>query len=166
MTFSIDIKVLHERAAKRAATLATVATLLPITDIDGSKVAVVAGHARDSANRLTVAPPQLIDPLTRRYSLAQADTDAAHAGPWDGAAIARFVARMSLFMRRGVNAIDADDLAERLHLRDVQSDDRVLCLECKHLAGRRCGNANAAGVGRDLPTAMVMQLQRCPGFDR
>ena len=123
MSFSIDIKALHERAAKRAADRcypATVATLLPTTDKDGSKVAGVAGHARDSANHPTVALPQSMDPPARRYSLSQADADAAHAEAWSDAAIGRFVARVSLFMRRGISATDADDLAERLHLRDAQ----------------------------------------------
>lgn len=62
----------------------------------------------------------------------------------------------------------ADDLAERLHLRDVRGDDRRLCVECIHLAGRpgawRCSIHRAAGVGRDLPTAWVTLPQRCPGF--
>jgi len=79
------------------------------------------------------------------------------------------VARVSLFMRRGINATDADDLAERLHLRDVQGDGRVLCLECLHLAGRaaagwRCGNTHTAGIAPDLPAAMVALPQRCKGF--
>lgn len=101
----------------------------------------------------------------RPYSLTPAEANAAHAEPWDDAACGRFVARVTLFMRRGINATDADDLAERLHLRDVQGDARRLCLECAHLNGRRCGNARAAGVGRDLPGDLVTTLQRCPGFE-
>jgi hypothetical protein len=106
---------------------------------------------------------------TRPYRLSRAEADVAHAEPWDDAACGRFVARVALFMRRGIEASDADDLAERLHLRDVQADDRRLCLECRHLAGRsgtwRCGNHRAAGlalpeVGRDLAGL----LQRCAGF--
>lgn len=87
---------------------------------------------------------------------------------WDDAAIARFVARVAMLMRRGFNATDADDLAERLHLRDVTGDDRALCVECRHLAGRSgewaCGNDRAADVGRDLPAALVTTMQRCAGF--
>ena len=105
----------------------------------------------------------------RPYRLTPAEGDAAHAEPWDDVAIVRFVARVALLMRRGFDATDADDLAERLHLRDVQSDERVLCLECAHLAGHaagrwRCGNACAAGVAPELPEALAMRLQRCPGF--
>lgn len=112
--------------------------------------------------------PRLAEPASRPYKLTQAQGEAAHAEPWKDAACARFVARVGLFMRRGINATDADDLAERAHLRDVQADDRRLCLECAALSGRagawRCGNHRRAQVGRDLPAAMVMQMSRCPGF--
>lgn len=102
---------------------------------------------------------------SRPYRLTPAEGDAAHAQPWDDATIARFVARVGLMMRRGFDATDADDLAERLHLRDVQGDERVSCIECHHYRPGRCGNhrragLNSAEVGRDLATL----LQRCPGF--
>jgi hypothetical protein len=115
------------------------------------------------------AKPDLLALLNRPHKLTLAEGDAAHAEPWDEAAIGRFVARVSLFLRRGIDAAHADDLAERLHLRDAQGDDRALCVECRHLAGHgssawRCGNADVAGIGRDLPDALVTQPQRCPGF--
>ena len=106
----------------------------------------------------------------RPYRLSPAEGDAAHAEPWDDAAIARFVARVALLMRRGFSVADADDLSERLHLRDVLDDGRALCAECRHLAGRagawRCGNHRAAGIGPDLPADLVTTMQRCPGFTR
>jgi virulence-associated protein VagC len=125
---------------------------------------------------LRAAKPELLAILTRMpvndrppapsrpYRLSKAEADAAHVKPWDDASIGQFVARVSLFLRRGISATDADDLAQRLHLRDLQADDRRLCLECRHLVGRRCASHLAAGVGRDLPEALVMQLQRCPEF--
>lgn len=116
---------------------------------------------------LIEAKPELLALLApkRPYRLAQAEADAAHAIPWDDAACARFVARVSLFLRRGIDATDADDLAERLRLRDVQGDERALCLECTHYRSGRCGNHRRAGltspdVGRDL----AGMLQRCAGF--
>lgn len=116
---------------------------------------------------LRASKPELLALLAARpHKLTPAEADAAHAEPWNDAAIGRFVARVSLFLRRGIHATDADDIAERLHLCDVQGDARVLCLECAHLSGRRCGNARAAGVGRELPAELVTQLQRCPGFAR
>lgn len=117
---------------------------------------------------IRAAKPELLA-LLRPYSLTPAESDAAHAEPWDDAACGRFAASVSLFMRRGINATDADDLAERLHLRDVQGDARHLCMECGRLSGRatagwRCGKPHAAGLGRDLPADMVLMLQHCAGF--
>lgn len=102
----------------------------------------------------------------RRYRLTQAEGDEAHAEPWMDADIGRFNDRTVAIRRRGFAADDADDLAERLHLRDVHADDRHLCLECRHLAGTvpmgwRCGNHKAAAVARELSAELVTTLQRC-----
>ena len=123
----------------------------------------------DLRTDLRAAKPELLALLTARpYKLTQGEADAAHAEPWNNAACARFVARVSLFLRRGINATDADDLAERLHLRDVHGDDRVMCVECRHLGGRagdwRCSNHRAADVGRELPAVLTTTMQRCAGF--
>ena len=101
----------------------------------------------------------------RPYRLSRAQADHCHAQPWDDAACARFVARVSRFLRLGIDATAADDLAERLHLRDVQIDDRSMCVECTHYRPGRCGNHRHAGlnspeVGRDLATL----LQHCDGY--
>jgi hypothetical protein len=106
------------------------------------------------------------DALRRPYALSQADADAAHAVAWNDAQIGRFTHRVVLFIRRCINATDADDLAEGLHLRDLQGDDRIMCIECRHLQGSACGNWRAAGlasagISRDL----AVQLQRCPGSE-
>lgn len=109
----------------------------------------------------------LVSPA-RPHKLTPIEAAEAHAKPWDDAAIARFQARMALFLRRGIAPVDANDLTERLHLRDVHGDDRALCVECRHLVGRagdwRCGNHRAAGVGRDLPAVLTTTMQRCPVF--
>ena len=103
----------------------------------------------------------------RPYRLAAADTDVAHAEPWDDAAIGRFQARVQRIGRRGFGEQDADDLAERLHLRDVRGDDRRTCVECLHLRPRpwRCGNQQAAAVARELAAELVTTFQDCPGFN-
>ncbi len=115
----------------------------------------------------TLATPAARNP--GRYALTHAESDAAHADAWDDATIARFQARVAAFRRRGFTEQDADDLAERSHLLDVQAEARALCLTCRHLAGAvatgwRCGNHRAAGVARDLAPELVMRAQRCPGF--
>jgi hypothetical protein len=107
---------------------------------------------------------------SRPYRLAQAEGDAAHADHWDDAALARFQARAAAFQRRGFTEQDADDLAERAHLLEVQAEGRALCLTCRHLAGFvargwRCGNHRAAGLLLpDVSLDLATMAQRCPGF--
>lgn len=105
------------------------------------------------------------DAAGRPYKLTIAQGYAAHASEWQYADIARFQARVIRLARFGFNADDSEDLAELLHLRDVQQDHRVLCLECQHYRRGRCGNHRSAGfnipdIGRDWATNM----QRCGGF--
>ena len=114
---------------------------------------------------LTMPTPGAALPPNRPYRLSQADGDRCHVEPWDDACIALFVARVGRFLRLGIDATDADDLAERLVLRDRDGDARVSCIECRHYRLGRCGNHGRAGllapdVGRDLATL----LQRCPAF--
>ncbi|MCC7151289.1 MAG: hypothetical protein IT501_04760 [Rubrivivax sp.] len=142
-------------------------------EADGGKIVVrpASKLTADLRADLRAVKPELLRLLAsseRPYALSQAEGDAAHAEPWDDAAIGRFEARVVLLRRRGFPDVSADDLAERLHLRDVQMDDRRLCLECIHLAGRagawHCGNYRAAQVMRDVPGDLVARLQRCAGF--
>lgn len=91
-----------------------------------------------------------------------------------GAEIEGFSLRLHKFTDKGLGRNEGEALADKLVLRDRDQDDRRVCLECKHLAGHgagswRCGNWQAAGVAlnsRDvqLPTVLVVQLQRCDGF--
>lgn len=63
----------------------------------------------------------LLSSETNPYRLSATDADRCHAPCWTDAEITRFVARVSAFMRQGFSASDADDLAERLVLRDRQA---------------------------------------------
>lgn len=106
----------------------------------------------------------------RPFRLSRVEADVAHADPWTETACARFVARVASIRRRGFDEQDAEDLAERLHLRDVQGEGRALCLSCSHLAGTtatgwRCRNHRRAEMPRDLAADIVSRLpQRCPGL--
>jgi hypothetical protein len=103
--------------------------------------------------------------VLRPYRLTPAQCDAAHAEAWDDAAIARFQARAGHILRHGFSEQDADDLAQRLHLRDVQQDDRVVCLECyRHQPGRCDAHRQAGRMKLDLGHDLAGTLQRCPGF--
>lgn len=128
--------------------------------------AAVPQAAAPSNTRQATASPSSAD---RPYKLMQADMAAAHAEPWSEADMARFLARVAALRRRGFAEQDAQDMAERLHLLDVQAEGRVLCLDCRHLAGStatgwRCGNRRLVRGGRELPAEWVTLPQRCFGL--
>ena len=101
----------------------------------------------------------------RPYRLTLAQGDAAHAAAWDDGAIARFHVRVRRLVRLGIATDDADDLAELLHLRDVEGDDRTLCVECLNYRPGRCGSHAAAGLRTaELARDIALTVQRCPGF--
>ncbi len=101
----------------------------------------------------------------RAHGLTNDEADRCHAPCWDDAEIAAFTARTERFALLG--RADADDLAERLTLRDRDGDDRRLCLECTWLGDR--GRCLAAATGR-IPGAdrrlepVQTVLQRCGAF--
>jgi hypothetical protein len=114
------------------------------------------------------------DPPERPYKLSPAELGRAHAWPWTDAAIARFQTRAGRFIALGYSGQDAEDLAERLTLRDVEEDARGCCLECLALSGYRgngfrCSVPDRAGLtgGRErsaLGADFVVMLQHCPGL--
>ena len=80
-----------------------------------------------------------------------------------------FKARLGNLTRRGLLESESEKLADKLVLRDRESDDRRLCLECAHLAGRagsmRCAQWQRAGLGAaGVPAGLHLVLQRCDGF--
>ena len=84
-----------------------------------------------------------------------------------------FTRRLERFTRKGLRLADAEALADTLVRRDRETDDRRLCLECRHLQGGvgrwHCGNGLVAGVtlraaDAQLPGELARQLQRCAGF--
>ena len=97
-----------------------------------------------------------------------------HSAAMNGAEIDLFTARLHRFTDKGLTRTDGEVLADKLVIRDRETDDRWSCLECRHLSGYghtswRCGNWQTAGVAirpRDtqLPAELVLQLQRCDGF--
>jgi hypothetical protein len=106
-------------------------------------------------------------PTARIYRLTRAQGDEAHAEDWSADTISAFSVRRDAFLRRGYGTDDADDLAERLTLRDREQDDRRMCVECTQFGER--GQCLAAAAGR-LPGAdrrlepVPTILQRCDAF--
>ena len=95
-------------------------------------------------------------PSANRY-LTKTDMTRCHAGAWTDAEIATFLARTKRFAGRD----DAEDLAERLILRDRDADDRITCGECRQGKSARCDNV------MPIPWEVMNRCERCqPGdFD-
>ncbi len=101
----------------------------------------------------------------RRFRLSPVDADRCHAGGWSDAEIAAFVGRHARLLSIGFT--DADDLAERLVLRDRDGDERRLCVECRHYRGRAggtCRQPNRADLGGPAVGALALVLHCCPAF--
>jgi hypothetical protein len=88
----------------------------------------------------------------------------SHYTPANAAEIARMAARTEAFERMGLSAPEADGLADLLHLRDREGDDRHLCVECQHVRADRVGWRCGALRGPIPREWFAIQLQRCPTF--
>ena len=119
--------------------LLTVLRSTPAPHPDGHAVATAGARDRAGANAL--------------MTIEQADR--CHVGGWNDAEIQAFTDRRDLLLRWGYTEPMADDLAERLTLRDREGDERRLCAECKHGRSHRC--PDGAPVSADV-------LHRCTGF--
>jgi hypothetical protein len=92
-----------------------------------------------------------------------------HTTAMNTAEIDTFTARLNLLTERGLDATEAEMLADSLVARDRESDSRGLCLECLHLrrvTGMwKCNQWQRAGLPvADVPADLVKLLQRCDGF--
>lgn len=153
-----------------AGTLATVATVAVANGPDGA--------ANDAAKVLTSfnsAAENSTVPMNVSAEIAaspEPDPDRwcwPHSSAMNGREIDTMIERTSLFNRRGLAALEAELLSDKLVTRDRDGDDRRLCLECVQLSGRvgavRCAQWQRAGLGAPgVPAGLVMVLQRCDGF--
>ena len=174
---TVSVADLQNTPASNPATAPTKVQALPPADSASGAVIDIG----------TIRPPGLSPALLAASMALDAQIHAAGTLPCDsdrhcwpnstamtGAEIDLFTARLSRFTDKGVIQSDAETLVDKLVIRDRESDDRRLCLECTHLGGYgrtswRCGNWQRAGVARQardaqLPADLVCQLQRCDGF--
>lgn len=78
----------------------------------------------------------------------------------DDREIAQMVQRINIARRAGFSLDDAEQIADRLLMRDRTGLDMAACLECRHLSGRRCTTSPAQSFDpRD-----AHELRRCPAF--
>lgn len=86
---------------------------------------------------------------------------------WNDAQIKRFMFRAGLFVRRGLDHIRAEAIADRLAFRDFERDDRRMCLECSSLQrGGKCFQVQQGNMSGVSPKHEPVQniLQRCDHF--
>ena len=160
----MNLADLVKKGSLRWLATATAAAAATQGAVSAGAVATVAGVAvAKTPQAPSVIDAALCDPDRRTWP---------HSDAMNGAEIEAFMGRFELFAQRGLNQSDAEQHADRLTLRDREGDDRRLCLECAHLrrvGGRRCGNAQRAGMtvhasAAVLAAGFVVQLQRCDGF--
>lgn len=137
--------------------------------------AAPAAEVANPANRLMVADASKA--ISQLATLASSDDTDRSADAWcwphseamNTTELARMVARLRQFARRGMDEAQADRLADRLMLLDRSASGLQVCAECAWLAGAngqgwRCNGNRAAGLARDLPANMVTAPQHCPAF--
>ncbi|MDO8248391.1 MAG: hypothetical protein Q7T78_01550 [Rhodoferax sp.] len=147
-------------------TVATVATVRPDHLPSVASVASVASVSVATTQKQAANDPAAVTHDPDRWAWP-------HSQAMTGREIDTFTARLHHFTRRGLAEPDAERLADKLVTRDREADDRRLCLECVHLAGRAdvwgCRNWQRAGIASmarqaQLSAALVNQPQRCDGF--
>src|SRR4051794_3927855 len=79
---------------------------------------IIRAHRSELLQELSRSGPSGNPLMTR----GQAED--CHAGVWDDAEIAAYTGRVLRFVRRGIATDSADNIAERLTLRDREHDDR------------------------------------------
>lgn len=94
-----------------------------------------------------------------------------HTTAMNTAEIDAFTSRFHLLTRHGLDQPQAEELADGLVIRDRDSDDRRLCIECQHLiSGNKlwaCNQWRAAGlVSSGIPDGWTTLPQRCEGFTK
>ena len=151
----------------------------------GGLQGVANAKAANPAKHGTLTPPTLATLATLALAKspdAAANDPAPDADRWcwphstamTGAEIGIFMMRLEQFTGKGLTLGDGDALADSLVIRDRETDDRRVCVECRHLTGHaagswRCGNWQRSGIARQskdaqLPGELVSKLQRCGGF--
>lgn len=148
--------------------------VMPVAANDPAQVAeLVAGAVAPQVTRQTAVRKELVRSEVRteaavfssKVSALVSSTAAGiddpdrwcwpHSQAMTDREIDTFAARSNQFNRRGLAALDAELLADKLVNRDRDGDDRHLCVECRHCRpGLRCVNK----------LAVLHVLQRCDHF--
>ena len=171
---------LIKKGSLRGFATATPATPATHGQESGATVATVATVAVATAQKQAANDPMhaegLVTEQTASIELSSLATELPdpdrwcwpHSAAMTGREIDTMVERTHLFNRRGLAALDAELLADKLVTRDREGDARRLCMECAHLSragGLRCAQWQRAGLGAaGVPAGLQLVLQRCDGF--
>ena len=102
--------------------------------------------------------------ILKKCGPASAATTASGSDAWTDDEIARFTDRRARLARWGWSEAEAENMAERLVMRDRGPDDRVVCVDCLHFRPGRCDNHQQAGLSTaEVARGLANLLQRCPG---
>lgn len=172
MSFAIDMQALRESAATHVASRLAANPANPAnTPKEISQLATLA-VSRPSAEVPARGERSQVESVTRAQCAVDPGLGAdrwcwPNSGAMNTAELNAFVARRDRLLRWGYGESEADDLAERLTLRDRQEDDRRMCLECSNLGdmGRCIAASTGRLVGADRRLEPVRTiLQRCEAF--
>ena len=165
--------------------IATVATIAVATELDKPaandggawQVSIPPGTSPETIAKFRAASLALDASNLAKNLPEHPDADRCcwpHGQAMNSDEIAVIQTRQALFTGRGLPLEAAEVLADTLVQRDRASDDRRICLECRHLTGRgngprRCGNWQWARVAirakdAQLPSDFLHLPQRCDGF--
>lgn len=184
-----NVNNLEKNASETTETLFVVSVAPTSALIEKNKDAIATNipvHASPSSDIRPVKPNHLTPTLLKASLPIDALRDKVgtwgdidtycwpHSTAMNRIEIATFTARLSRFSNFGVILADGEKLANKMVIRDRVSDQRRLCLECKHLFGYgagswHCTNLKNAGIAiqkqdAQLPTDLVLTLQNCSGF--
>lgn len=135
-------------------------------ELTGWRVTLAPNLAAATLAKFRAASEALDRLIAQAGEPTDSDRDCWPNGPaMNAGEIERFEARVTLFRRRGLTTEQAEAMVDKLLRRDREGDDRRLCLECRHLSGRRCAAWRVAGIGGPDVGDLRTKLQRCDGFE-
>ena len=132
-----------------------------VRPLPGGQIEVLTPGGLSDADRelIRANKPELIQYLTTRPApqMPAILPDVLALVGLDDAEIARMAQRVVMLRRAGYGMDDAEQIADRLLMRDRTGLDMAACVECRRFTGRRCIAGEPVGVAHEL--------RRCPAFN-
>ncbi|MCK6402030.1 MAG: hypothetical protein L6Q74_09030 [Sphaerotilus natans subsp. sulfidivorans] len=130
-----------------------------VRPLPGGQVEVLAPGGLSEADRQMIRDnkPDLIAYLAARPAPSIRADVLALVG-LTGAEIEAMSARIAGLRRAGYGMDDAEQIADRLLMRDRTGLDMAACVECRRFTGRRCVAQQPVGAPHEL--------RRCPAFSK